>query len=145
VVGREGKVSVVAEGSVRDWVVRCESKPIIGVAVVIVVVVIRETSVRRNKVVVVTEDDMVVIGVIVFTGLVLEAFGGFGFGGSEVMVVNCNDDAWSNRYWYILFSQPIIFNSNSTKFQKKYIINILKFRLKNHFSSQNFYANNSAS
>jgi hypothetical protein len=81
VVGREGKVSVVAEGSVRDWVVRCESKPIIGVAVVIVVVVIRETSVRRIKAVVVTEDDMVVIGVIVFTGLVLEAFGGFGFGG----------------------------------------------------------------
>jgi hypothetical protein len=65
VVGREGKVSVVAEGSVRDWVVRCESKPIIGVAVVIVVVVIRETSVRRIKAVVVTEDDMVVIGVIV--------------------------------------------------------------------------------
>jgi hypothetical protein len=122
VVGREGKVSVVAEGSVRDWVVRCESKPIIGVAVVIVVVVIRETSVRRNKVVVVTEDDMVVIGVIVFTGLVLEAFGGFGFGGSEVMVVNCNDDAWSNRYWYILFSQPIIF---------KYLIVIVRNFKKN--------------
>jgi hypothetical protein len=46
-----------------------------------VVVVIRETSVRRIKAVVVREDDMVVIGVIVFTGLVLEAFGGFGFGG----------------------------------------------------------------
>jgi hypothetical protein len=115
-------VSVVAEGSVRDWVVRCESKPIIGVAVVIVVVVIRETSVRRIKAVVVTEDDMVVIGVIVFTGLVLEAFGGFGFGGSEVMVVNCNDDAWSNRYWYILFSQPIIF---------KYLIVIVRNFKKN--------------
>lgn len=68
------KVSVVAVGSVWDWVVRWESRPIIGVAVVVkVVVVIRATSVMRIKVVV---DGMVtvVIGVVV---VVMEAFGGF--------------------------------------------------------------------
>lgn len=62
------KVSVVAEGSVWDWVVRWESRPIIGVAVVVEVVVISATSVMRIKVVV---DGMVTV--------VMEAFGGFGF------------------------------------------------------------------
>lgn len=62
------KVSVVAEGSVWDWVVRWESRPIIGVAVVVEVVVISTTSVMRIKVVV---DGMVKV--------VMEAFGGFGF------------------------------------------------------------------
>lgn len=62
------KVSVVAEGSVWDWVVRWESRPIIGVAVVVEVVVISATSVMRIKVVV---DVMVTV--------VMEAFGGFGF------------------------------------------------------------------
>lgn len=62
------KVSVVAEGSVWDWVVRWESRPIIGVAVVVEVVVISTTSVMRIKVVV---DGMVTV--------VMEAFGGFGF------------------------------------------------------------------
>jgi len=66
------KVSVVAEGSVWDWVVRWESRPIIGVAVV---VVISATSVRRIKVVV---DGMVAVVI----GVVTEAFGGFGL--SEV-------------------------------------------------------------
>lgn len=65
--GRVVKVSVVAVGSVWDWVVRWESRPIIGVAVV---VVISATSVRRIKVVV---DGMVtvVIGAVV---VVMEAF-----------------------------------------------------------------------
>lgn len=62
------KVSVVAEGSVWDWVVRWESRPIIGVAVVVEAVVISATSVMRIKVVV---DGMVTV--------VMEAFGGFGF------------------------------------------------------------------
>lgn len=67
------KVSDEAEGSVWDWVVRWESRPIIGVEVVVMVVVISATSVRRIKVVV---DGMVtvVIGVVV---VVMEAFGGF--------------------------------------------------------------------
>lgn len=66
--GRVVKVSVVAEGSVWDWVVRWESRPIIGVAVVVEVVVISATSVMRIKVVV---DGMVTV--------VMEAFGCFGF------------------------------------------------------------------
>jgi hypothetical protein len=65
--GRVVKVSVVAVGSVWDWVVRWESRPIIGVAVV---VISRAVSVRRIKVVV---DGMVtvVIGAVV---VVMEAF-----------------------------------------------------------------------
>jgi hypothetical protein len=68
--GRVVKVSVVAVGSVWDWVVRWESRPIIGVAVVVMVVVISATSVMRIKVVV---DGMVtvVIGAVV---VVMEAF-----------------------------------------------------------------------
>lgn len=71
-VERDWKESVVACGSVRDWDVRYESKPMIGVVVVVVaamvVVVISATSVSRNRV---AEGGMVVF---MFRGLVFEAF-----------------------------------------------------------------------
>lgn len=68
-VERDWKESVVACGSVRDWDVRYESKPMIGVVVVAaMVVVISATSVSRNRV---AEGGMLVF---MFMGLVFEAF-----------------------------------------------------------------------